>query len=182
MDFTECLRCCHLSGRRWRRPHFRRWLLRQIWHRDRLMPFGLYRNCCTLKLMPAIQWNTSSCHSILDFINTKIPKEILSLPFYPLICCYFAFFALLFLFIRVEPLGLSYLLPVGFCKRTAGWWPDTGGRQVGVLRAVSGLPEVLESAVMIFFKIMRFLSLFRQKISTFVPRSYEKGLRYWKWA
>ena len=28
--------------------------------------------------------------------------------------------------------------------------------------------EVLESAVMIFFKIMRFLSLFRQKISTFV--------------
>ena len=30
------------------------------------------------------------------------------------------FFALLFLFIRVEPLGLSYLLPVGFCKRTAG--------------------------------------------------------------
>ena len=56
--------------------------------------------------------------------------------------------------------------PICFLSVSVNGLPDDG--PVGVLRAVSGLPEVLESAVMIFFKIMRFLSLFRQKISTFV--------------
>jgi hypothetical protein len=61
--------------------------------------------------------------------------------------------------------------PICFLSVSVNGLPDDDLIRAGdrlVLRAVSGFPEVLESAVMIFFKIMRFLSLFRQKISTFV--------------